>query len=50
MDKKINVVSDIRLAETLPAKFYKEKGLFDLTKKKIFFKMLALDRRQRFSK
>ena len=38
MDKKINVVSDIRLAETLPAKFYKEKGLFDLTKKKIFLK------------
>ena len=29
MDKKINVVSDIRLAETLPAKFYKEKGLFE---------------------
>ena len=37
-NKKINVNGDIRLAETLPAKFYKDKILYDLSKKKIFLK------------
>ena len=35
---KINVDKDITLAETLPAKFYKDKNLFDLSKKKIFLR------------
>ena len=39
---KINVNGDIRLAETLPAKFYKDKILYDLSKKKIFLKEKVL--------
>ena len=35
MVTKINVDKDIRLAETLPAKFYKDENLFDMSKKKI---------------
>ena len=38
MVTKINVDKDIRLAETLPAKFYKDENLFDISKKKIFLR------------
>ena len=38
MVTKINVDKDIRLAETLPAKFYKDENLFDKSKKKIFLR------------
>ena len=38
MCEKINVDKDIKLAETLPAKFYKDKNIFELSKKKIFLK------------
>ena len=38
MGEKINVDKDIKLAETLPAKFYKDKNIFELSKKKIFLK------------
>ena len=38
MATKINVDKDIRLAETLPAKFYKDENLFDISKKKIFLR------------
>ena len=43
MVTKINVDKDIRLAETLPAKFYKDENLFDIIKEKNLFKILALD-------
>ena len=38
MGEKINVDKDIKLAETLPAKFYKDKNIFESSKKKIFLK------------
>ena len=38
MGEKINVDKDIKLAETLPAKFYKDKNIFELSKKKIFLR------------
>ena len=38
MVTKIKVDKDIRLAETLPAKFYKDENLFDKSKKKIFLR------------
>ena len=38
MSFNFKVDNDIRLAETLPAKFYKDSGVFELTKKKIFLK------------
>ena len=38
MVTKINVDKDIRLAETLPAKFYKDENLFYVSKKKIFLR------------
>ena len=38
MSEKINVHEDIKLAETLPAKFYKDKNIFELSKKKIFLR------------
>ena len=30
MSEEINVDKDIKLAETLPAKFYKDKNIFEL--------------------
>ena len=38
MGEKIIVDQDIKLAETLPAKFYKDKNIFELSKKKIFLR------------
>ena len=38
MVTEINVDKNIRLAETLPAKFYKDENLFDISKKKIFLR------------
>ena len=38
MGKEIYVDKDIRLAETLPAKFYKNKKIFEITKEKIFLR------------
>ena len=32
MGEKINVDKDIKLAETLPAKFYKDKNIFESSK------------------
>ena len=43
MNYKIYVDNDISIAETLPAKFYKNKDIFDDVKEKNIFKMLALD-------
>ena len=38
MGEEIYVDKDIKLAETLPAKFYKNKNIFEITKEKIFLR------------
>ena len=38
MGEEIYVDNDIKLAETLPAKFYKNKNIFEITKEKIFLR------------
>ena len=36
--KKIKVEKDIKIAETLPANFYKNESIFEQAKEKIFVK------------
>ena len=38
MGEEIYVDKDIKLAETLPAKFYKNKNIFEITKERIFLR------------
>ena len=38
MNYKIYVDNDIRIAETLPAKFYKKEEIFEMVKEKIFLR------------
>ena len=38
MGEEIYVDNDIKVAETLPAKFYKNKNIFEITKEKIFLR------------
>ena len=38
MGEEIYVDNDIKLAETLPAKFYKNKNIFEITKERIFLR------------
>ena len=38
MAKQFNIQKDIRLAETLPAEFYRSQNVFDAIKEDVFLK------------